>query len=317
MSGESNGTNHDQPVLVGVDGSQPSVAALKWAAAQAHHSNAPLRVLLVRDHPAPQRLLASDPIWPLPVVTRPNAEAVAAASKFLTDLVDTTLSTVPADQLPVHQIVIRDGDAVESLITEAREAHAGLLVLGRRGLGGFASLLLGSVSDKCAAHAPCPVMVVAKDPGEHIRTILVGVDHSPGSFEALRWAADEAELYGARLRIIGTWEAPILPVDSVPGPLTMLNEGLEVYSADARKAVASGLQEVYERHPAVQTHGDVIRGDASEILTEMAAADRSLMLVVGTRGRGGFKSLLFGSVAHQCLHHARNPVVVVRSLATP
>lgn len=316
MSGESNGANHDQPVLVGVDGSPPSGVALKWAAAAAHRSQVPLRVLQVRDHPAPQRLLASDPVWPLPVVTRPNAEAIAEAGKFLTRFVNTTLSTVPSDQLPAHQIVIRDGDAVESLITEAREAKAGLLVLGRRGLGGFASLLLGSVSDKCAAHAPCPVMVVAKDPDEHIWTILVGVDGSPGSLEALRWAANEADLCGARLRIVGTWEAPILPADTVPGPLTLLNEGLELYSADARAAVAAGLRDVYASHPAVQAHGDVIRGDASEILTEMAASDQALMLVVGTRGRGGFKSLLFGSVAHQCLHHARNPVVVVRSLPT-
>lgn len=316
MSGESNGTNHQQPVLVGVDGSPSSVAALKWAAAQAHRSGVPLRVLLVRDHPAPQRLLASDPVWPLPVVTQPNAQAIAKASKFLTNFVDTTLSTVPPAQLPTYKIIIRDGDAAESLITEAREANAGLLVLGRRGLGGFASLLLGSVSDKCAAHAPCPVLVVARDPDEHIWTILVGVDGSPGSLEALRWAADEAALSGARLRIVATWEAPILPADTVPGPLTMLNEGLELYSADARSAVAAGLRDVYASHPQVQAHGDVIRGDASEILTEMAASDQALMLVIGTRGRGGFKSLLFGSVAHQCLHHARNPVVVVRSLTT-
>ncbi|MEI8081724.1 MAG: universal stress protein, partial [Actinomycetes bacterium] len=204
---------------------------------------------------------------------------------------------------------------VESLIDEVRQAHAGLLVMGRRGLGGFASLMLGSVSDKCAAHAPCPVMVVAGDPADGGETVVLGVDGSPGSTEAVEWSAQQAVDSSARLHVVGVWKAPIVVADSVSSTLNLLNEGVEVYAADARKAVASAVRRCETRFPSLDVSGDVVQGDASAVLIETAGQEQPALLVVGTRGRGGFKSLLLGSVAHQCLHHAQTPVVVVRPWA--
>jgi nucleotide-binding universal stress UspA family protein len=268
-----------------------------------------MRVVMARADAPPERMLAPQPVWPLPIVNIRDDEAVEKAQRFMDEFVR---NTVRADRRPEYDVVVRDGDPVEALIDEVRQVHAGLLVMGRRGLGGFASLMLGSISDKCAAHAPCPVMVVAGDPVDRTTTVVVGVDGSPGSTEAVEWAAQQAVDLAARLHVVGAWKAPIVVADSVSSTLNLLNEGVEVYAADARKAVASAVRRSEARFPSLDVSGDVVQGDASVVLIEAAIQADPAVLVVGTRGRGGFTSLLLGSVAHQCLHHAKTPVVVVR-----
>ncbi len=136
------------------------------------------------------------------------------------------------------------------------------------------------------------------------RTIVVGVDASPASRQALRWALREAEQTGATLRAVTAWNVPS-SYDLDPG----LPESTDVHAA-AEKALAATVEEVAGGAPTVPVEQVVTRGHAAEVL--LNEAGRADLLVVGSRGRGGFARALLGSVSQHCVQHAHRPVVVVR-----
>jgi len=135
--------------------------------------------------------------------------------------------------------------------------------------------------------------------------ITVGVDGSEGASAALHWAAAEARLRGARLRVVHAWSIPTMAYGYVP-PISLADdlgqaaaEGLDKWLGDA----AAELE-------GVEVERLTCEGNAAEVITD-AAADAEL-LVVGSRGLGGFRELLLGSVSHQCAQRASCPVVIVR-----
>jgi nucleotide-binding universal stress UspA family protein len=137
-------------------------------------------------------------------------------------------------------------------------------------------------------------------------TIVVGVDGSEGSSRALRWAADEAAARGDDLTLVHVWERP-----QAYAPL-----GLGAYPIDpepiqeAAQSVLDGLvEEAAELAPDVPVRGLLVEGAAAEALLD--AARTADLLVVGSRGLGGFRSLLLGSISQQVAHHAPCPVVIV------
>ena len=136
--------------------------------------------------------------------------------------------------------------------------------------------------------------------------IVVGVDGSPAAAAALRWALDEAGLRRATLEVVHTWVFPA--IDELPGgAVDQLVSDLQRCATDVLDHVVDGIAGA---NPDVEVVRRVLEGSPGRVLTEIAAgAD---LLVVGSRGRGGFAGLLLGSVAQQCVHHARCPVVVVR-----
>jgi nucleotide-binding universal stress UspA family protein len=142
-------------------------------------------------------------------------------------------------------------------------------------------------------------------------TIVVGVDGSPSSLEALRWAVDEARIRGDRLRLVHAWNAvPMTPLSSAPfvviGDLPELERSV---AANAEHVLAAALGEVDVSDLEVEQR--VVRGDAAGAILD-AAQDADL-LVVGSRGHGGFAGLLLGSVGHALVHHATCPVAIIRS----
>ncbi len=133
--------------------------------------------------------------------------------------------------------------------------------------------------------------------------MVVGVDGSEPSLAALRWAARQAELTGAELKAVISWELPSAAY-WVPFP-----EGLDL-EASARKTLASALEETLGPDPAVPVTQVVAQGHPAPVLIDEAAgAD---LLVVGSRGHGEFAGMLLGSVSEHCVAHAHCPVVVVR-----
>lgn len=289
-------TSAHHPILVGLDGSGNSVAALRWAAAMATQNRSPLHVVFVREFSFPARALPDSLINYWPGDERPGARDATADSdsesaRRFEDLVRAELSVREAAHLEVS---LAYGDPATKLISLAEDLDASLIVLGRRGRGGFTRLLLGSVTDKCAAHAPCAVLAVSTDPGD-VRdgVILVGVDASAESDAALTWAISQASAANSGLRIVGVWPSPVPP-------------------STAQAAVDAAMRAVAASDPTLKVTGEVIQGDPSGILTELSMQAGVRVLVVGTRGREGFASLLLGSVAHQCLHHSTAAVAVVR-----
>jgi len=135
--------------------------------------------------------------------------------------------------------------------------------------------------------------------------IVVGVDGSDCSKDALRWAARQAELTGATVDAIITWRFP-----AFYGWAPVGQEDLDL-SRFAEQALARAVDEVFSPDHPDWLQTSVIEGHAAQILV-MASADADL-LVVGSRGHGGFADLLLGSVSTYCVHHARCPVTVIRS----
>ncbi|MEH1130553.1 universal stress protein [Micromonospora sp. CPCC 206061] len=170
--------------------------------------------------------------------------------------------------------------------------------------------MLGSVSHSCAQYGRGPVVVVRGDRRRHIRTgrVVVGVDGSSGSVAALRLAQEMAVARGAKLQVIHAWTLPYL---------TLTAPARRVPPADVEKVerqARSRLEESLDRGAIDPTRSDVdtVLAKAFPEAALLGAAQAADLLVVGTRGNGGWKGLLLGSVSMRCLTHARCPVVVAR-----
>ncbi|MEU9044631.1 MULTISPECIES: universal stress protein [unclassified Kitasatospora] len=136
------------------------------------------------------------------------------------------------------------------------------------------------------------------------RRIVVGVDGSPSSKQALRWAVDQARLTGAVVDAVACWAYPSMYGWGMTG--------LDPELADATgQMLAQAVAEVVGDSPPVEIRESVVLGNAAEVLLERA--DKAQLLVVGSRGHGGFSGALLGSVGQHCVQHAHCPVVVFRN----
>ena len=139
-----------------------------------------------------------------------------------------------------------------------------------------------------------------------MHTIVVGVDGSAPAEVALEFAAHEAALREARLLVVSAWESPMIvaPVGVYPV------EAFQSLRDDVESIVKAAVARVAELEPGVTCEGRVVEGQPAAVL--LREAQDAVMVVVGSRGYGGFASLLLGSVSQQMVHHAPCPVVVVR-----
>jgi nucleotide-binding universal stress UspA family protein len=286
------------PIVVGYDGSETAAKAVDWAMAEADRTHTPVVLAYAFEWPiVPAMITAGSTNWP-DAIARQEAETMVQ-----------TAAKAAAEAHPGVTVAgtLLDGPAAITLWEQSR--HAALVVLGNRGLGGFADLLAGSTSVAVTAHAHCPVVVVRGEDRRADAPVLVGVDGSAGSLLALRYAFEQAADRRVPLRVIRSWAAPAAR-RSTP------DFDLEDITASERamlKAVLSGWREKY---PDVAVTTDVVADNASSALIEASRDAR--LVVVGSRGRGGFRGLLLGSVSQQLLHHSHCPVAVIRELpATP
>jgi nucleotide-binding universal stress UspA family protein len=144
-----------------------------------------------------------------------------------------------------------------------------------------------------------------------MNVIVVGVDHSAGAKEALRFALEEARLRQATLRAVHAWQFGYIGATGMEGALPAIGGELHEYRAAAEAALDATLREAIPDAGEVEVERHVVEGAPAAVLVEESrGAD---MLVVGSRGHGGFAQLLLGSVSQQCAHHAECPVVIVRS----
>jgi nucleotide-binding universal stress UspA family protein len=141
--------------------------------------------------------------------------------------------------------------------------------------------------------------------------IVVGVDHSAGAKEALRFALEESRLRQATLRAVHAWQFGYIGATGLEGALPPIGGELHEYRAAAEAALDATLREAIPDAGEVEVERHVVEGAPGAVLVEESrGAD---LLVVGSRGHGGFAQLLLGSVSQQCAHHAECPVVIVRS----
>jgi nucleotide-binding universal stress UspA family protein len=143
--------------------------------------------------------------------------------------------------------------------------------------------------------------------------IVVGVDHSAGAKEALRFALEEAQLRQATLHAVHAWQFAYIRAAGMEGALPAVGGELHDFRDAAAAALDATLLEAIPEEGEVEVERRVVEGAPAAVLVEESrGAD---LLVVGSRGHGGFARLLLGSVSQQCAHHAECPVVIVRSKA--
>ena len=139
-----------------------------------------------------------------------------------------------------------------------------------------------------------------------MQTIVVGVDGSEPSTAALRFAVEEAALRKATLRVVSAWQVPPAVYAGGVAPPT---DALDVFEAAAHEIVDAAVAEAKRLQPGVECSSEVVAGaPASALIDECRDA---VLVVLGNRGRGGFSSLLLGSVSQQVVHHASCPVVII------
>jgi nucleotide-binding universal stress UspA family protein len=141
--------------------------------------------------------------------------------------------------------------------------------------------------------------------------IVVGVDHSEGAKAALRFALGEAELRQTSLRAVHAWELGYVAASFVPGAYPELGDKLDGLRDAAEATLEATLHEVLPAPTAVQIERRVVEGAPAAVLVD--ESHDAELLVVGSRGLGGFSGLLLGSVSQQCIHHAACPVVILRA----
>jgi nucleotide-binding universal stress UspA family protein len=150
---------------------------------------------------------------------------------------------------------------------------------------------------------------VVRDLSSRSSVIVVGVDGSQASKDALRWAAQQAELTGATLNVVSAWHLPIAYGGGLSLPPDFDLQG------DAQTVLDRAIDEVLGESPKVTVRTSVLEGSPTPVLLR-EAADADL-LVVGSRGHGAFTGMLLGSVSEHCVSHSSCPVVVVRHTSAP
>ncbi|HSP74528.1 MAG TPA: universal stress protein [Gaiellaceae bacterium] len=140
-----------------------------------------------------------------------------------------------------------------------------------------------------------------------MKTIVVGIDGSAGSVRALEFALAEARLRGSKLKAVEVWHIPASVYSG--GGLAPVVTDPDEFEGFAKERLDEVLQSVAAQAEGVEVERIVREGQPAEVLVE--AAEDAELLVVGSRGLGGFRGLLLGSVGQQCAHHARCPVVIV------
>lgn len=288
-------------VLVGTDGSAQARVAVSWAASQARRRGWPLVIAM-----------AHEPLLMWGIAGSPGVMASADrppmrndAAEVLERLAQEVRGEHPGLEVSVADVI----GAAAGYLTEA-SAEPGLVVIGTRGLGGLRASLLGGVADEVVTYARGPVAVIGEE-GVDTGTIVVGVDEGDASAAAVEFAADEARLRGATLDLVRCLDvAPHVPTTNALAVMPPADEEVE---EAARASLATLLGTVADRHPDLAVTGRVVCGAAAPTLVD--ASREASLVVVGSRGRGGFTGLLLGSTSRKTVRDAHGPVVVVPSSA--
>ncbi|KAF0965506.1 MULTISPECIES: universal stress protein [unclassified Rhodococcus (in: high G+C Gram-positive bacteria)] len=289
-----------KPIVVGVDGSESASAAVAWAARAAAALSLPLHIVTVVHIPA---FYYTEPYL---------------AESFKEELEDTAKARLGSARVHAKQTV----DAPIDITTEQFEAkvsqtlidlsaNAHMVVLGSRGHGEFTGLLIGSTTSAVAAHGHCPLVVVrgrtmdGQPPTEG--PIVVGVDGSESSRAALEVAFEQAAARGASLVAVNVWSDVSVQPSLGASPDDPLWSSIQTGEEVVLSERLAGYQ---ERYPDVTVERVVARDRPVRVLSEFA--EKAQLIVVGSRGRGGFTGMLLGSTSNALLHTADCPVMIVR-----
>ena len=284
---------NDKAILVGVDGSHASYKATWWAANYAKHAGLTLQIVCAYSLPS-YAAVSFDATYTAmgdDNAAHSDAQEILSKAKAIADEQGVEAATL-----------IVTGDPASVFVELSRNYN--LIVIGNRGKGGLAERLLGTTSSSLPAYAYCPIVVVpyTDDDGNlmhlnnTITKVAVGSDESKWGLKALEIAADFADAWGAELDVISA--VPNMKGSEDEGVMASFKEDLDVR-----------IKPLEESHPNLTINKQIVPGPTVGALTK-ASYDHDVV-VVGSRGRGGFTGLLLGSTSQGLLQHAVGPVYVV------
>lgn len=288
-------------VVVGLDGTDKDPATLAFAVREAEILGAPLHLLIAQEVHA--GLVGAWDAGFIPVGLEP--EIGAHATRILREERDRLAAEHPGMAVTASQPW---GTPSQALV-DASEA-ARIVVVGSGRKGNVERILLGTTSLNTAMHAACPVVVVGADPGDAGLPVVVGVDGSEHSIRAATVAGDEASRRGVGLVVVSTWWLEV--VDGI----VVTEEGTpewERVEARYRAMIDRVLAPIREKHPELAIEVDLRNARPVDVILERARG--AGLVVVGSRGRGGFAGMALGSVSHKVLQRAVVPVAIVRAQA--
>lgn len=284
------------PVVVGTDGSEAGLRAVRWGAAEAARHGEELRIL---------HAIGMPDFFPGGVVS-PSTELFSVLEEASASVVRDAEAAARAVDPDVSVTARSTAEPpVVALIAESGSARC--LVLGESGHGAFAGLLLGSTTVTLSAHAHSPVVVVRGSAENPDGPVVVGVDGSELSDLALGCAFEQAAARGARLVAVHAFS------DEDPKMVfreERMEHDWEPLEVSETRVLEHSLEGWSQRYPGVDLEEDVEPGKPRQRL--IAHSEGASLVVVGSRGRGGFTGLLLGSTSQALLHHAACPVMVVR-----
>jgi nucleotide-binding universal stress UspA family protein len=279
-------------IVVGMDGSANSAAALRWAYADAQRCGGEVLALYAWGFIPPGHAGGDH--------TFDAGYTTAGATAELAVFVDQALGSEAA-----RDVRQRASYAYAPTALLAAADYGKLLVVGACGIGGLRGLRLGSVSRHLLHHTQRPLAVVPPIERCTVSRIVAGFDGSESSRRALLWAADEARCRDARLDVVQAWNVPYAVVAPVAG-YPVVADALE---STARSDLYEALAAPDLGDLPVPATPVVVHGPAGPAILD--AAEGADLIVLGTRGLGTVASAVLGSVTHHVVHHATRPVVVV------
>ncbi|WP_067893810.1 universal stress protein [Nocardia vaccinii] len=287
------------PIVVGTDGSAVSYQAVAWAATEAALHGCALRVVT--------SVGFRGSYGPVPFVTEDLLELMRAdGERIVKQAGRITIDFTSPDPVEVDEDVTLES-IIPALIARSRTAR--ILVVGSRGRGAFQRALLGSVSSAMVHHAHCPVAVIGStaetDPVAARMPVLVGVDGSANNVPAVAVAFEEAALRGVDLVALRCWS-------DASGGASVRVDWDQVQEKEFA-VLAENLAVHRDRYPEVVVRSIVAREQPARAL--LAASADAQLVVVGSRGRGGFAGMLLGSTSWTLVQSVDCPIIVVREHA--
>lgn len=289
------------PIVVGVDGSNASFDAVRWATRAAELRGASLTLVSTYQITDVYTTFAAMPPQlgpPMRLEVNKGLESASAIAKA---------AAKDADALSIATEVIV-GAAIPTLLE--RSASARMIVVGTRGNGEYFAELLGSVSAAVSERAECPVAIISGIPssGEREGPVVLGVDGSSASSRAVGVAFEEASLRGTGLVAVHTWAEDVgmwkIHSDSDKDAMS------SVQDAAGWVVMSESLAGWQEQYPDVHVDRVVEHGSAVSKILELSKSAQTV--VVGSRGRGGFSGLLLGSTSRSLSHRVECPLIIAR-----